>query len=183
MKKIICLIFALAALFLVLPGAFASYDDPASAAMVADLIDERQTDIWVEGEQLGGMVLGARGAIQIIYVDEAMARAIRSDVSVPTWAFDMAQYYGADTVRKKKLFIAHVDVYKPWDFDPANVFVGDYNLNKEDILSPSMTNPFGPLASKTEGYFAFVVPASELKAGEEIKIGYGDYSDTWKALK
>ena len=185
MKKIICLFIALTALLLIPGCVFALRDDGAAPdiASVAGLTDERQTDIWVEGESLGDIRIGARGALQVIYIDEAMAKAMRSDVTVPLPVFDMAQFYGSEAARGKKLFIAHVETYKPWDFDYTNVFIGDYHLKKGDILSPSMTNPFGPLASKTEGYFAFAVPASVLKEGKEIQIGYGDYSETWKALK
>ncbi|WP_352401275.1 hypothetical protein [Synergistes jonesii] len=183
MKKTICMLVALAAALLAASCAFAARERVETVRPASELIDERQTDIWVEGERLGEMILGARGAIQIIYVDEAMSKAIASDVSLPQWVFEMGRYYGTDPIRKKKLFIAHVDVYKPWDFDYTKVFVGEHRLRKEDILSPSMTNPFGPQPSKSEGYFAFAIPASGLKAGKEIKIGYGDYSEIWKILK
>ena len=46
-----------------------------------------------------------------------------------------------------------------------------------------MTNPFGELGSDQTGFFAFVVPASELKKGEETQIGYGDESALWKVMK
>ena len=128
-------------------------------------------------------VIGARGAIQMIYVDEQLSRAITADSRLQDWVYDMAQYYGTDATRKKRLFIAHIDVYKPWDFDYTQIFVGDYHLQKGDVLSPSMTNPFGPQPSKSDGFFAFVVPASAAKAGAEIKIGYGDDSETWKVPK
>ena len=147
------------------------------------LLDERQTSVWVEGSLLGDMVIGARGALQIIYVDNKLARAITADFSIHDWAKSMAQYYGSDATRGKALFIAHVETYKPWSFDPSKVFVGGYHLTEDDVLSPSMTNPFGELGSDQTGFFAFVVPASELKKGEEIQIGYGDDSALWKVLK
>ncbi len=185
MKRIICLIIALTALFLTPCTVFADRNDGAAPviATVPGLIDERQTDIWVEGGRLGEIVIGARGMLHIISVDEAMAKALRSDVTVPVPVFDLAQYYGSEASRGKKFFIAHVDVYKPWNFDYKEVFVGKHHLQKEDILSSSMNNPFGELPSKSDGYFAFAVPASGLKAGDEIRIGYGDYSETWKVMK
>ena len=95
----------------------------------------------------------------------------------------MAQYYGSDGTRGKALFIAHVETYKPWTFDPAQLFVGGYRVTEDDVLSPSMTNPFGELGSDQTGYFAFVVPAKELKKGKEIPIGYGDDSALWTVPK
>lgn len=157
---------------------------PSNTAQdVSELLDERQTDIWVEGERFGDMVLGARGAMQVIYVDDKLSKSIAADSRLQPWVYDMAQYYGTDATRKKRLFIAHIDVYKPWDFDYTQVFIGGYHLQKGDILSSSMTNPFGPMASKSDGYFAFAVPSAEVKAGKEIKIGYGDDSETWKVPK
>ena len=182
MKKSFFAIAALVALTILTAGrAFAAPSD--NAPDVSELLDARQADVWEEGERLGDLVIGARGAIQMIYVDEQLSRAITADSRLQDWVYDMAQYYGTDATRKKRLFIAHIDVYKPWDFDYTQIFVGDYHLQKGDVLSPSMTNPFGPQPSKSDGFFAFVVPASAAKAGAEIKIGYGDDSETWKVPK
>lgn len=145
------------------------------------ILDERQTDIWVEGERLGDLMIGSRGTIQFIYVDKLLSDAIMSERTLSKWVYDMSQYFGSDATRKKAFFIAHVEVYKPWDFDYTKVFVGDYHLQKGDVLSPNMTNPFGQQPSDSRGYFAFVVPESALKKGEEIELGYGDDYKTWKA--
>ncbi|MCD7876945.1 MAG: hypothetical protein LUH49_08290 [Cloacibacillus porcorum] len=53
---------------------------PSNTAQdVSELLDERQTDIWVEGERFGDMVLGARGAMQVIYVDDKLSKSIAAD--------------------------------------------------------------------------------------------------------
>lgn len=147
------------------------------------LLETRQTNVWVEGTLLGDMVIGARGSIQIIYVDKALSDAITDDTSLHDWARHMAQYFGSDATRGKALFIAHIETYKPWTFDPSQVFVGGYHVTEDDVLSPSMTNPFGELGSDQTGYFAFAVPSKELKKGKEIPIGYGDDSALWKVPK
>lgn len=177
MKKILILLIT-AVLAVSCSAAFA-----ADAPALAPLLDTRQTDIWVEGQRLGDLVLGARGTMQFIYVDEKLSKAISANNQLENWVMQMAQYYGTDEAKGKALFITHLSTYKPWDFDPGKVHVGDYYLTKNDILSPSMTNPFGPIASKDEGYFAFVVPASLLKTGKELNIGYGDDTETWKVPK
>lgn len=149
----------------------------------AKLLDERQSDIWIEGARLGDMVIGSRASLQIIYVDKDFADAVYSDTSLQQWARQMVQYFGSEATRGKALFIAHLETFKPWDVDPKNIFVGEYRLRDGDVLSPSMTNPFGSLDSGLKGFFAFVVPASELKKGKEIPIGYGDDSVLWKVPK
>lgn len=170
----LCVLFASAA--------FAREREPGDVK-ASELLDSRQTSVWVEGERLGDMVIGARGALQIIYVDKKLANALTLDFSISDWAKQMAQYYGSDGTRGKALFIAHVETYKPWTFDPAQLFVGGYRVTEDDVLSPSMTNPFGELGSDQMGYFAFVVPAKELKKGKEIPIGYGDDSALWTVPK
>ncbi len=129
------------------------------------------------------MIIGARASLQIIYVDKKLADAVTEDLKTDEWAKQMVQYLGSDAPRGIGPSIAHTLTFKPWDVDPKNVFIGGYSLRHGDVLSPSMTNPFGPLDSGVKGFFAFVVPLSELKKGKEIKIGYGDDYALWKAPK
>ncbi len=183
MKNTRLLFAALSALcVLFASAAFAREREPGDVN-ASELLDARQTSVWVEGERFGEMVIGARGVLQIIYVDKKLAEALTLDFSISDWAKQMAQYYGSDAARGKALFIAHVETYKPWSFNPAQLFVGGYHVTEGDVLSPSMTNPFGELGSDQTGYFAFVVPAKELKKGKEIPIGYGDDSALWKVPK
>lgn len=175
-RKIFLLLTLLSLVFC--PSAFAE-----EAQDIAPLLDARQSDVWVEGQHMGDMVLGARGAMQFIYVDAKLSKAITSNPKLENWVGEMAQFFGTEAVVKKAMFIVHLDTYKPWDFDLTKVHVAGYHLTKDDILSSSMTNPFGQLASKDEGYFAFAVPAKLIKAGQEITIGYGDDSDTWTVPK
>ncbi|MDO5114700.1 MAG: hypothetical protein Q4D58_01245 [Synergistaceae bacterium] len=178
--KIGSVIFCLfAALALLAAPAHAAADGKG----LEELLEVRQSDIWIEGERLGDMMLGSRGTMQLIYVDKTLSDHITGNSRLQQWVYEMAQYFGSEAARKKALFIAHIETYKPWDFDYTKVFVGGYHLKKADILSPSMTNPFGPLASEEKGHFAFVVPASELKKGETIELGYGEYSEKWNVPK
>lgn len=177
MKKLSLILSFVALLCLALP-AFA-VDEPA----VKDLQPERETDVFVDGTRMGDLVLGARGSIQFIYVDEKLARAVVAEKFLETWVYDMVQFYGTDKTKKKLLFMVHVIINKPWDFDPQQIFVGNYHLTKDDILSSSMTNPFGLQPSKSDGFFAFVVPTAAVKGLKEVKIGYGDDSETWKIVR
>lgn len=155
----------------------------AEAPDIAHLLDERQTDLWVEGQHMGDIVFGARGSMQFIYVDAKLSKAITESTNLESWVGEMAQYFGTEAVKGKSLFIVHINTYKPWDFDPTKIQVAGRNLEKNDVLSSSMTNPFGQLASKDDGYFAFAVPASLVKPGASVTLGYGDDSQTWKVPK
>ena len=178
-KKFITALLAAISLFFV-SAAFAR-DSTPRASDSTKLLETRQSDIWIEGTRFGDdMIIGSRASLQIIYVDSEFANTVNADSRVQQWARMMVQYYGSDATRGKALFIAHLETFKPCDFDPQNLFVGKYHLQKGDALSPSMTNPFGSLDSGLKGFFAFVVPASELKKGAEIQIGYGDDSVLWK---
>lgn len=168
---------------------------PAQAAVDSERLLEARTSVcWVEGEIVGDWVLGARGSIEFVYMDLAMSNAMirtrdRFNDAVlayypfENWLEDGLVYFGNPGAKGKALFIAYVTTKKPWDFDPAKVHVGDYYLNKNDVLTPSWANPFGELPSELEGWFAFVVPKSAVKAGQTVKLGYGDYNVDWKAPK
>ena len=85
MKKSFFAIAALVALTILTAGrAFAAPSD--NAPDVSELLDARQADVWVEGERLGDLVIGARGAIQMIYVDEQLSRAITADSRLQDWS-------------------------------------------------------------------------------------------------
>ncbi|WP_143330703.1 hypothetical protein [Cloacibacillus sp. An23] len=183
MKNKIFFFAAVAALCVLFASAACAREWEPGQVDATELLGARQTDVWVEGERFGDMVIGSRASLQIIYVDSDLAAAVSADFAIQDWAKKMVQYYGSDGTRGKALFIAHIETFKPMEVAPENIFVGGYHLAKGDVLSPSMTNPFGELGSGEKGYFAFVVPASELKAGKEIPVGYGDDSVLWKVPK
>lgn len=167
----------------------------ASAAIDGQkLLDARTSVCWVEGEVFDGLVLGARGSIEFVYIDLTMTTEMArqrkrfNDAAISSypyapWLEDGHLYFGNPEAKGKALFLAYVMTKKPWDFDLTQVYVGGYHLKKNDILTPSWTNPFGELPSDLEGWFAFVVPKSEVKAGQTVRLGYGNYGVDWKAPK
>lgn len=86
-------------------------------------------------------------------------------------------------LKKKALFAVQLEAYKPWTVEPEKISVGNYHPNKDDVLSPNWKNPFGTVDSGTKWQFAFLVPISELKKGQEISIGYGDDIVKWRVPK
>lgn len=179
MKKVIlCSVFLIVSLF------FAGI---ASAARLSEelvkLLESHQVNCWVEGEIMGDLILGARGSIQFIYLDEPMSLAIREDKKLAPWVDDINQYYGSPGTAGKALFVVQIQSNKPWDVEISKFKVGNYNPKIEDVLTPSWRNPIGSLQSGEKGQFAFVVPKSELKKGKEIEIGYDKDILKWSVPK
>lgn len=181
---IICLLCAIALTF---PAAALAKDDNDA------LMLERAAVCYVEGERFDGLILGSKGSIQFVYLDVKLSKALNkahADLAgaktarfpFPEWLEEYNQYF-AKAGKDKVVFIAELETFKPWDVEPAEIFIGGYHLTKNDILSPSMTNPFGEVPSETVAYFAFTVPKSEIKPGTEISIGYGEYGVKWKIPK
>ena len=103
---------------------------------VAKLLDSRQINCWVEGELLGDIVLGSRGSIQFIYLDEAMSLAIRDDHTLAPWVDDMNQYYGSAGTNKKALFVVQLESNKPWNVEISNCW-SRYSTNSSRFIESS----------------------------------------------
>mgnify|MGYP001198494420 CR=1 FL=1 len=175
-------ILLLAAILLAVSGSLAFAINIPVSKELDKLLTERQADCWVEGEAFGDIVLGARGSIEFIYLDEALSKAITKEPGLASWVDDLNQYYGSPSTRKKLLFIAQVVANKPWTLEEEKIFVGNYHLNKKDIISSSWKSPFqdGAIDEGAKWQFAFVVPASVVKKGQKINIGYGDDFVEWR---
>lgn len=162
-----------------------------------ELLAPRTVYCWIEGSALDEIVLNARAKLSFVYVDRKLgdamyARRKGSDArhsderdSVPEWLFDNGWDY-----RKKKdtaLFVLHVEAMKPWTFDTSQVFIGGYRLNDADIVKQGKSIASFVVeggAMELPGDFStqlsFFVPAKDLKPGETIALGYGDYRVEWK---
>jgi len=164
-------------------GCQVSFRADASTKDLNSLLDERQTDCWVEGELFGDLVLGSRGTIQFIYLDAKLSKAISAEQGLAPWVDDLNQYYGSPETRKKALFIANLEANKPWTVEEQKISIGGSHLTKKDVISSSWTNPFGTVDAGTSWQFSFVVPQDKVKPGTEIMVGYGDDLIKWKVPK
>lgn len=184
---IVCLLCILASFFSVTEGQAKELDSNA-------LVEERTALCYVEGAVFDDLILGSKGVIQFVYLDSKLSKALskaHSNITeaktprypFPRWIEEGGLYFGKEGTKGSVIFIAELEAFKPWEVEPFEVFVGSYHLTKNDILSSSMTNPFGDIPSGTVGHFVFAVPASEVRPGTEINIGYGEYSVKWRVPK
>ena len=174
MRKIVLLLMM--AIFLI--AATCSF-----AADVQGLLEERTVTLYPEGQLLGNMVIGARGKMQFIYVDSALAKAVRNDPSVPEWLSWHARHWGTDPVKGKTLFILKSEAYKPWDFRMSDVSVGGRAIESGDILTRKAFVIEGELPSGTVAMLAFAVPAEYASPGKPAVFSWMEESQEWMVPK
>ncbi len=157
-------------------GVFASSYD--------DLAKDRIVTLWVEGQVLGEMVIGARSQLVFVYMDRKACDAARSERGkLPDWLTWNLQYEAVAAKEKKALFLIRYRTLKNWDFIISQLSVGGYVLSEKDILTRSDFTQLGPIPSDTEGTLAIAVPLSKLKPGNTISIAYGEWYQKWTIPK
>lgn len=167
----------------------------AAAAIGEDpIFTRRLTQIFCEGMDLGGMVVGARGKVTVVYVDAKLADLFRrgasaGDDGVPDERMKLIAGYTGQYAQRKgmSLFLAAVESFKTWTFDTADVTVAGYAPAKDDILHGLSGVPKSEIApGKNElpsgwiGIYGFYVPTSSLKPGTEVVISAAGYEKSWK---
>ena len=161
----------------------------ASCAFGADvqkLLEERTVILYPEGQLLGNMMIGARGRLQFIYVDRALAKAVGDDQSSPDWLKWNTRHWGTDAAKGKTLFIIRYEANKPWDFNAADLAIGGKNIEPGDILTRNAYINEGDLPTGTVGIIAVSVPSEFAAPGKTTVLAYMAYGGTsqeWKVPK
>ncbi len=153
---------------------------PAFSQDFEVLEKERMTSIWVGGEILGDMVLGAEGQVILLYMDRKACRmAAEQRGSIPEWLSWNLQHE-ADAIREKKaFFLVRYKAMKNWHFDPEEIKIGEYSLRQEDLVTRKEFRKIGDLSPDTEGTLALLVPSKYVKPGSTVTISYGRWSENW----
>jgi hypothetical protein len=175
MKRLICICLFLLALCVLAGDAQA-----AQPKTLDQLLAERSANVWVDGQVLGDLVLGARARLTFIYVDTALASAARSDPGSPEWLTWHSRHLGEKTLKGKSLFILRFETFTPWELVPGNLFVGTHGVSSDDLLTMKEYTPTGELPSGFTGTLSFRVPRAVVKAGTEIAVGYEKEEAKWK---
>ncbi len=175
MKKSLGWILLLA--FVVL-GVCTAWASPSKT--LDQLLDERTANVWIDGQQLGDLVLGARARLTFVYVDRALSAAARQDPAAPEWLVWHSRHLGEKYLKGKALFILRFETFTPWELLPENLFVETYSLVSEDLLTRKEYTPSGELPSGFTGTLSFSVPKAFVKPGQELSLGYGKESAKWK---
>ncbi|MDT8284166.1 MAG: hypothetical protein RQ767_01455 [Thermovirgaceae bacterium] len=160
-----------------------SFASCALAADVEKMLEDRMVTLYPEGQLLGNMVIGARGKMEFIYVDRALANAIREDMSVPEWLSWHSRHWGTDVAKGKALFVIRYEAYKPWNFSTADIAIGGRALEKGDILTNKAYIIDGDITSGTIATLAIAVPADLASPGNKTVISYMEGSAEWTVPK
>ncbi len=161
-----------------LTGACAAAENP-----LEKLIDERSARLYLEGQKLGDMILGARARLEFIYIDKTLAAAARESRAVPEWLEWNTSYFGSQKSGRNMLFLLVFETYKPWTFEPEVISVNGDPLEEEDLVTRSAYVPRGDLPSDYTGRFAFTLPREFMEPGSEIVFSCGEDSVAWVVPK
>lgn len=154
----------------------------AAAAFSADLetlVEERTVTLYPEGQLLGDLVIGARGKIEFVYVDKALAHAIRDVDMPPEWLSWYSRYWGTDKAKGKALFIIRYRANKPWTFNTGDLSVGGRPLERGDILTDKTFIVEGDLPTGAEGILSVAVPLENASPGKATAFAYLEDSVEW----
>ena len=168
----------------------------ANASPMADierLMPQRTIVSHYEGQDLGGLVVNARGKLTFFYIDDRLADALRrrqreerdrGELSeIPRQVFG----YATKSKRGHVIFIARVQALKGWTFDPSMLSVGGFSPAGEDIITGISSNPIFELefAERAlpvgyDGFIGFFVPVGNAPRGEAINLGYASDLVDWQ---
>ncbi|MDO4218706.1 MAG: hypothetical protein Q4C78_01805 [Synergistaceae bacterium] len=149
----------------------------------AKMYNDRLSVLYVGAKQVGDMLLGYKGILEFVMSDYELSENLSSFTNLPNWFYDASFSFSNADMDKHVCFACHVTFSQVWNFDPLKIKIGDYQLQVGDIISPSVSNPFGEFPSGTDGYFVFRVPRKVIKGKTTIEIAYENSKVTWKVIQ
>ncbi|MDD3390986.1 MAG: hypothetical protein PHO98_06735 [Synergistaceae bacterium] len=164
----IALVFLLVVVFL--PGGTAE-----ASGDLQTLLDERTAVLWIDGEVLGDLVIGARAQAALIYVDGKLSEATWGDQMAPDWLKTQTGYYGSRETRKKKLFIIRLKTINNFTLDHSMIRIGSHVLTPADVLTNKHYVPVGDFPGGLTAGFAVGIPNAAVK-GKSVSFSVGEYS-------
>jgi hypothetical protein len=151
----------------------------AAEKPLEELIADRSARLYLEGQVLGDMVLGARARLDFIYIDRTLADAARESEAVPQWLEWNTSYFGSRKSGGGELFLLVFETFKPWTFEPGMICVNGKPIGTDDIVTRSAYVPHGDLPSDYTGRFAFTVASEFVGPGKKIVFSCQDDNVTW----
>ncbi|GHS85960.1 hypothetical protein AGMMS49957_03160 [Synergistales bacterium] len=112
----------------------------SSAEWEKRLADSTAT-IWVEGQDLGGIILNARAEINVTRLDRKMADFLNQDRDVDEWVVEGLNYYYSNRkdvkarVKNNEVFVVRCRANKFFEFAPEKLVINGRALRKEDVLT------------------------------------------------
>jgi hypothetical protein len=149
------------------------------------LLDARTATLWIEGQDIGGVILNARAELNVTWAERGLLRRLENDKDVEEWLTEGLNYYYSSRketrakLKKRDIFVLRYRSIKYWDFDPAKLVIGGYAITKDDILTRKEYWESGELPPGVTGFLTVCAPA--LKPGQTIELRYEDTSAAFAA--
>lgn len=141
-------------------------------------LDARTATLWVEGQDLGGIVLNARAELNVTWLERGLLRHLENDRDVDEWLMTGLNYYYSNRretrakLAKRDVFVLRYRAVKYWDFDPTKLVVNGYAVTKDDILTRREYWEDGELPPGVTGFLTVCAPP--LKPGQTVELRYED---------
>lgn len=134
-------------------------------------LSRRSFVLFVEGQELDGLVLGARARMDLVKLDpDFVSRWAERLKEAPELEWASGEIFGK---KGKALVLVRLSTYKPFSFEPERFSVDGRAV--ERILWPMGLKPPAEIASKQELIFGLLVDLPRGKRAEELKVSYGEF--------
>ncbi len=163
-------------LLCVLLAALPSSARAASRPMTPEeLIRSRSVVLFVGGQRVGDLMLGADAKMQFQFIDRKLADGIYGDPnSYPDELVWNAEYIDKAARKKCNLVLLIYRAMNSWTFDPDKITVNGKPLDRKRIYTSLLSKEVGRIAGDTQDAIGFGIPRAESKPGSTIVFGYGD---------
>jgi hypothetical protein len=141
-------------------------------------VDARTVTLWIEGQDIGGLVLNARAELNVTWAERGLLRHLENDRDAEEWLMEGLNYYHSNRketrakLRKRDVFVLRYRSVKYWDFAPEKLVIGGYAITKDDILTRKEYWQSGELPPGVAGFLTVCAPA--LEPGRMIELRYED---------
>jgi len=148
-----------------------------------EILAERTTTLWIEGEVFGDLVLNARGELNITWLERGLSTVLSNDNNVEEWVLNGINHYFSsrrDTrarMRNRDVLVLNYRARKRWTFDPTNLTVNGYAITPDDILTRDI-HWESNLAPGEAGTLEVSIPA--LRPGQTVTLQFEDAEATFE---
>lgn len=143
--------------------------------------EKRSVILWVEGKQMGDMVVNARAQMYFCLLDSTMCSLIAKDPSeVSDDMAEAAQFRDRAASQKSQLFLLRYRALKRWDFDPTNIVINGWKVDKKHIYTNYALAAIGEIPPSIQSAIALGVPFNLFKEKKTLVFEYAGAKVEWK---
>jgi hypothetical protein len=150
-------------------------------------LDARTATLWIEGQDIGGIILNARAELSVTRLERGLLRHLEKDRNADEWLTAGLGYYYSNRretrakLEKRDIFVLRYRAVKYWDFDPEKLVINGYAVTKDDILTRKEYWENGALELPPGAAGFLTVCAPSLEPGRTVELHYEDASATLTA--